>query len=388
MKRRSFLKSLAASGVAASVAGGVTGIPKAALAKRKKEDIGECKSVKIYNLTETSWFDNPVFKKNIVENGGAMTNQYDIPWDPLNSGGYSTLIEITQLDDSKRYFQLDSGWNNKWMDFIYQKTPPGLNKSVAQMQSDGTIENMVLSHWHLDHYWGIGSTLKNKQDIKIYAPETHFPEDIKLLNGGELKAKGVSICKNDYPYKGEMVKTNTKKLYKLMPGVAVKMFDVPILLRVRGENVIYCNIKDKGIVTITGCCHPGILTLYSYAKRNFVGGNKTYGCYGGLHISLFETWDPKFDDIIKGCKAFKPTMMGCNHCTGWIWAEKAREQGLPIVQGTDKYKDYGKGFAEMYAKEYEEMIKTGKSEMKKLYTYSSVAKASNVFLTNGDTVTF
>jgi hypothetical protein len=26
---------------------------------------------------------------------------------------------------------------------------------------------------------------------------------------------------------------------------------------------------------------------------------KPYGCYGGLHITLFESWDPKFDDIIK-----------------------------------------------------------------------------------------
>ena len=58
------------------------------------------------------------------------------------------------------------------------------------------------------------------------------------------------------------------------------------------------------MVTVTGCCHPGILTLNSWARRN-VEGYKPYGCYGGLHISLFETWDPKFDDIIKGVKAFK-----------------------------------------------------------------------------------
>ena len=43
------------------------------------------------------------------------------------------------------------------------------------------------------------------------------------------------------------------------------------------------------IVTVTGCCHPGILSLFSYARNNFEG-YKPYGCYGGLHISLFETW--------------------------------------------------------------------------------------------------
>ena len=155
---------------------------------------------------------------------------------------------------------------------------------------------------------------------------------------------------------------NPNDWYKLYPGVAVKEFDVPILLRVRGENVIYVNVKDKGIVTVTGCCHPGLLTLYSTARRQIKGGEKIYGCYGGLHISLFENWDPKFDDIIKGAKAFNPEKMGCNHCTGWVWAENAAKAGLPIVKGTDTYKTYPR--------------------------QSAVAKDTNVFLTNGDTVVF
>jgi 7,8-dihydropterin-6-yl-methyl-4-(beta-D-ribofuranosyl)aminobenzene 5'-phosphate synthase len=54
--------------------------------------------------------------------------------------------------------------------------------------------------------------------------------------------------------------------------------------------------------------------------------------------------------------------VGCNHCTGWLFAEKAAEAGIPIVKGTDKYKSYKRT--------------------------STVAKASNVFLTNGDIVTF
>ena len=146
-----------------------------------------------------------------------------------------------------------------------------------------------------------------------------------------------------------------------MPGVALRMFDVPILLRVRGENVLYFNVKDKGTVTVTGCCHPGILSLFSFARSNF-DGYKPYGCYGGLHISLFEQWDPKFDDIIKGVKSFNIAKVACNHCTGWIFAEKAAAAGVPIVKGTDKYKTYSR--------------------------YSSVNKGNNVFLTNGDSIIF
>ena len=65
------------------------------------------------------------------------------------------------------------------------------------------------------------------------------------------------LAKNDVPHRGELVLTgpdgeNNQGIHKLMPGVAVKMFDVPIILRVRGENVLYFNVKDRGIVTVTG----------------------------------------------------------------------------------------------------------------------------------------
>jgi 7,8-dihydropterin-6-yl-methyl-4-(beta-D-ribofuranosyl)aminobenzene 5'-phosphate synthase len=368
MKRRTFLKSMAASGLAASMAGapGVLLTRKASAAK--KIDIGEIKDLRIDVLTETSWFNNDIFKKNIMDYGGAMTNQYTIPWDWENAGGYSALITVTTLEGNERTFMLDTGWNNEWMDYIYEE-----KSNVGSMLEKGEIEFMVLSHWHLDHYWGIESSLKRKKDITFYVPKTYYPEDMALLKEkAHHKAKDkdtgemVHICKNDVPHEGKLVMCDPdgekgEGIYRLMPGVAIRNFDVPILLRVRGENVLYFNVKDKGIVTVTGCCHPGILSLFSYARKNFEG-YKPYGCYGGLHISLFETWEPKFDDIIKGVKAFKIEKLGCNHCTGWIWAEKAAASGVPVVKGTNKYKEYKK--------------------------FSTVAKASNVFLTNGDYVTF
>jgi len=293
MKRRDFLKSLAATGVAASVGGA---LPQSASA-RKKLDLGEVKSVKIDVLTETSWFDNDNLKKHMLDYGGAMTNQYAIPWDWDNAGGYAALLTVTTLEGKERKFLLDSGWNNDWMDYIWE-----MNNIPAMLKS-GEIEFMVLSHWHLDHYWGIESTLKHNPDITLYAPKTHYPEDMKLLKGGHLTAKNkegqdIHICKNDHPHTGKLVLTSPDGdkgdgIYRLMPGVATRMFDVPILLRVRGENVLYFNVKDKGIVTVTGCCHPGVLSLFSYARKNFKG-YQPYGCYGGLHITLFETWDPMF----------------------------------------------------------------------------------------------
>jgi len=348
MERRTFLK-MAGIGLTTLTAGGI--VPEKSYAA--KEDIGEIKSLKVTVLSETSWFNNDIFKKNMMDGGGAMGNQYDTAWDKDNSGGYSALLEIEQLDGKKKKILLDTGWNNGWMDYVYKM------HGIDQMIKKKEIDMMVLSHWHLDHFWGIESTLKHNPNITIYAPSTHYPEDITLLKGGKFEKAG---CANTVPHTGQLVECSADKLVKLMPGVALKMFDVPIILRVRGENVLYFNVKDKGIVTVTGCCHPGVLTLYSYARNNFAQGDNVYGSYGGLHISLFETWDPKNDDIIKGLKTFNPEKLACNHCTGWIFAEKAASAGLPVVKGTDKYKTYKR--------------------------FSTVAKATNVYMTNGDTVIF
>ncbi len=363
MKRRDFLKAAAVSG-AAAVAGPMIFVRNAHAAD--KLDIGAVRSVKVDVISETSWFDNDRFKGDMTAGGGASTSQYAVGWDPENSGGYSALITVTTLQGEEKRILLDSGWNNAWMDYVFEK------KGIPKMLQRGEIDFMVLSHWHLDHLWGIESTLKHNPKIKIIAPSTYFPEDLALLREkGRFKAKTsagreVLLTKNDVPHKGELFLTKTEGqdgsgIYKLMPGVAAKLFDVPILLRVRGENVLYFNVKDKGVVTVTGCCHPGILSLFSFARQNFAG-YQPYGAYGGLHLSLFETWDPKFDDVIAGVKAFKLQKVAANHCTGWLWAEKAAASGVPMVKGTDTYKSYKR--------------------------QSLVARASNAYLTNGDSVVF
>lgn len=55
--------------------------------------------------------------------------------------------------------------------------------------------------------------------------------------------------------------------------------------------------------------------------------------------------------------------MGCNHCTGWMWAEKAATHGVPIVRGSDAYLAYPKCAA-------------------------AAGKGNYAFLGNGDSVSF
>jgi 7,8-dihydropterin-6-yl-methyl-4-(beta-D-ribofuranosyl)aminobenzene 5'-phosphate synthase len=185
------------------------------------------------------------------------------------------------------------------MDYVFAR------HGVDAMLERGEIDFMVLSHWHLDHFWGIESTLKHNPRLRLYAPGTWRPEDRVLLKEkGDMRVedhegRSISICRNDVPHEGELILTEPEGdagegLYRLLPGVALRMFDASMLLQVRDENVLYVNVADKGIVTVTGCGHPGIMNLLGFARDNLAAPG-LYGCYGGLHLSIFDTWKPEFE---------------------------------------------------------------------------------------------
>ena len=92
MNRREFLKG-AALGVGAGALGAMgaysyTPMRRAFLPEvdRKMADFGVCKSVKVTNISETSWFDNGIFMKNVTGAGGLLVDQYTYNWAPFGNG--------------------------------------------------------------------------------------------------------------------------------------------------------------------------------------------------------------------------------------------------------------------------------------------------------------
>jgi 7,8-dihydropterin-6-yl-methyl-4-(beta-D-ribofuranosyl)aminobenzene 5'-phosphate synthase len=118
-------------------------------------DIGAVRDLKIDVLTETGWFDDARFKEDMAAGGGSEQTQYKIAWDAENAGGYAALLTVTLPGGDQRKILLDTGWNTGWMDYVFAR------HGVDAMLERGEIDFMVLSHWHLDHFWGIESTLKH-----------------------------------------------------------------------------------------------------------------------------------------------------------------------------------------------------------------------------------
>jgi len=75
------------------------------------------------------------------------------------------------------------------------------------------------------------------------------------------------------------------------------------------------NVRDKGLVVLTGCGHAGIVNILRYARK-LTGVGRIYAVIGGFHLN-----GPLFEPIIPlVCDAFAeldPQVIVPAHCTGW-----------------------------------------------------------------------
>jgi len=235
---------------------------------------------------------------------------------------------MESLDGKHHKFLMDTGWDKQYMDRAF--TREGIDKMLKNRE----IEFLIISHEHLDHFWGLETVLQYDPEIKIIIPSTFYPEGMHYLKGAEfITAK----ARNGIPHKGQLVKCKPGHINKLYDGCAAAAFDLPIVIRVRGEESLYFNVKDKGLVCVTGCCHQSILTLADFAQKNIVGGEKMYGVYGGLHIAPFGPMNPKREHIVEGMAKYNFKMIACNHCTGEVAVKKMIDLGYPVVRGTAKH---------------------------------------------------
>jgi 7,8-dihydropterin-6-yl-methyl-4-(beta-D-ribofuranosyl)aminobenzene 5'-phosphate synthase len=226
----------------------------------------------------------------------------------------SALIETVDGGGRPRKILMDVGWDVAYMGDVFRR------EGIDGMLSRGEIDFLYITHEHVDHFWGLPAAVRHRPDVKVLIP-TGFSEKSREL----LRKSG---------HTGRVVELGPEAPHVLFPGCASVTFDIPIFLKTHGEQALYFHVEGRGMVTVTGCCHPGVIGLLEYAAEEFEGFTEFHGVYGGLHIAPFEEWGPAQDELLDKLKSYRLQQLACNHCTGILTVQKMLERGMPVVRGT------------------------------------------------------
>ncbi|HYB91268.1 MAG TPA: MBL fold metallo-hydrolase [Candidatus Binataceae bacterium] len=84
---------------------------------------------------------------------------------------------------------------------------------------------------------------------------------------------------------------------------------------IQDDQAAVVNVRDKGLVVLTGCGHAGLINTIHYA-RELTGVSRVHAIIGGFHLSgpMFE---PRIEPTIRALWEFAPDIIVAAHCTGW-----------------------------------------------------------------------
>jgi len=197
------------------------------------------------------------------------------------------------------------------------------------------VSYVVLSHGHYDHFGGLQAIVKavNKIDLPIITHEDMF------------KRRGTASLKGDireypiFPSLEQLIPAkivNTKKPFLIANNLVCVTGEIPRKVTfekgltqnkiyndsswqpdpfVLDDRALVVNIKNKGLVIVSGCAHAGIINTIRYAQQ-ITGNAKVYAILGGFHLAGKE-FEKRIDPTVENLKEINPEFIVPSHCTGW-----------------------------------------------------------------------
>ncbi|HHY47279.1 MAG TPA: MBL fold metallo-hydrolase [Firmicutes bacterium] len=264
-----------------------------------------------------------VLTENTVGHGRRLLAQH----------GISFLVEARTGETSKRIV-VDVGQN--YAALRHNMDLLGINPR--------DIDMVVLTHCHYDHTTGVAALLTDigKDDLPVIAHPDSFR--LNFVTDPYLRHSGVAQG-NQAPD----ITSNGGRLYltrdplQLMPGlsttgevprvtdfeeVGLNLYTIRNGRTVRDDMIddisLVANVKDHGIVVITGCSHAGIVNIIRQAMTMYPG-EKLDGVVGGFH--LLEAPEDRIKRTVEEINKQNPRWISAGHCTGFR-AQMALYAGL------------------------------------------------------------
>lgn len=239
----------------------------------------------------------------------------------LASHGISLLMDIA-AGEVRRRVLLDVGPNP--IPLLFNMKKAGIDPS--------TIDMIYLSHCHYDHTFALADILKEmKKNVMIIGHPDIFRKNFSLKPClEEIGTSDRNSLDNLASLGGQFIPV--RHPFPLMKGV-ISSGEVARVNSFEGKGIgtynlvdgelrpdellddlsLIINLRDKGLLIVTGCSHSGIINIVEHAVK-ITGIEKVHGIIGGLHLVSAD--DRVIDTTIDHLEKFNPRLLAPGHCTG------------------------------------------------------------------------
>ena len=200
------------------------------------------------------------------------------------------------------------------------------------------IEALVISHGHPDHTAATPETLSGigRENLPIILHPNALRKTVIMFPNGEKANAGFFLDEGQLRSRGGLLE-KTKNPTSFASDTTLATGEIPrrtdyekgmppnMHFRIIDGNLVHdqlilddqglvINVKDKGLVVISGCAHAGIINTINYAKE-VSGVEKVYAVVGGFHLTG-DYFAPTIERTVAEMKGIAPKIVLPSHCTG------------------------------------------------------------------------
>ena len=279
--------------------------------------------VEIWTLQD-NYIEMTAMDNNAVVTRAMSIKNGEIKSSILAEHGFSALVRTT-AEDKTHTLLFDFGFSEDG----------ALRNAFALGLDVSEVEAAVLSHGHSDHTGAMkafGQAIgKNNLPFVLHPTAFITPRYLKL--GEELKFYFPKVTREMIQDAGfDVVEAETP--YPLLDDTILFLGAIPrrtefekgfpiahrleegkeVWDAIEDDTSVVMNLKNKGLVILSGCAHSGIVNTVQYAA-DVTGVHRIHAVMGGFHLSgpFFE---PIIDRTVDELQNFVPTYIIPTHCTG------------------------------------------------------------------------